>query len=68
MAGEHGPSGPYLAQLVHHSDAALDAFLTLAGRDQLIISVSVRQVRTELLAALDALDRIAPPGEPSDRH
>lgn len=67
MAGEHGPSGPHLAQLVHHSDAVLVAFLMLSGRDQLKIGISVRQIRAELLIALDALDRIASPNSLKDR-
>ncbi|WEJ32831.1 hypothetical protein [Devosia sp. SD17-2] len=67
MAGEHGPSGPHLTQLVHHSDAVLDAFLTLSGRDQLMLGVSVRQIRAELLIALDALDRIASPNDLTGR-
>ena len=59
LAAEHGPSGPHLAQLAYHSDAVLEAFLMLAGRERVIADFRVQHLKRELIAALGILDRLS---------
>lgn len=58
LAAENGPSGPHLAMLAHYSDAVLEAFLIMAGRERVMIELNVTHLREELIAALAAMDRL----------
>ena len=59
LAGEHGPSGPHLALLAHHSDAVLDAFLNLAGRERLVVDFDIQHLKAELASTLAILERLS---------
>ncbi len=56
LAAEHGPSAPHLAMLSHHSDAVLEAFLIMAGRERVIVDLEVSRFRKVLLATLKQLE------------
>ena len=58
LSAENGPSGPHLASLASHSDAVLEAFLALAGRDRTIVDLQVRKLRNELAQTLEKIDGI----------
>nr|WP_253441713.1 hypothetical protein [Pseudomonas nitroreducens] len=58
LAGSSGPRGEHLVAIVMHSDAALDAFLSMAKRPHASISVELpllRQRLVDTVAAIDAL-------------
>lgn len=59
ISGEHGPSGPHLALLAHHSDAVLTTFLTLAGRELLTVNVDLEHLKTEVTSLLTSIDRLS---------
>lgn len=58
LTAEHGPSGPHLAMLSQHSDAVLEAFLIMSGRESVIVELRTAQVREVLSTALEQIDRI----------
>ncbi|AQQ05388.1 hypothetical protein B0E33_18885 [Roseibium algicola] len=58
LSADNGPSGPHLASLAHHSDAVLEAFLIMAGRDRAVIDLQVTKMRSELAQALEKIDSI----------
>jgi hypothetical protein len=66
LAAENGPSGPHLAMLAHCSDAVLEAFLVMAGRERVMIELNVAHVREELITALTAIDRLVDMGASGD--
>lgn len=58
LAGRYGPNGEYLIRLFRHSDEVLDAFLLLAGREEVIATqklVTVREVLAQVLGQIDLL-------------
>lgn len=58
LAGRYGPNGEYLIRLFRHSDEVLDAFLLLAGREEVIATqklVTVREVLAQVLGRIDLL-------------
>lgn len=58
FAGRYGPSGEHLAVLVRHSDEVLNAFLVMAGRQDLMAATKLaaaEQAVSELLAAIRSL-------------
>lgn len=58
FAGRYGPSGEHLAVLVRHSDEVLNAFLVMAGRQDLMVATKLataEQAVLELLAAIRSL-------------
>lgn len=64
LAGEHGPSGPHLTLLARHSDAVLEAFLALAGRERLIVDFDIQHLKAELLSVLSTLEGLARHNQP----
>lgn len=58
LAAEHGPSGPYLTTLSHHSDAVLEAFLIMAGRERAVIGLEISRFRKVLLDTLERLEEL----------
>lgn len=58
FSGRYGPSGEHLVALARHSDEVLGAFLTMAGREDLLVAtklVAAEQAITELLIAVRRL-------------
>ena len=58
FAGKYGPSGEHLFSLVRHSDEALETFLALAGRQDLMVAVKLaaaEQAIEDLLTAVRQL-------------
>ena len=58
FAGKYGPSGEHLVSLVRHSDEALETFLALAGRQDLMVAVKLaaaEQAIEDLLTAVRQL-------------
>lgn len=58
FSGRYGPSGEHLAVLVRHSDEVLNAFLVMAGRQELMVATKLaaaEQVIMELLMAVRSL-------------
>jgi len=60
FSGKYGPSGEHLIALVQHSDEVLSTFLTMAGREDLMVAVkftAAEEATEDLLAALRQLRR-----------
>lgn len=58
FSGRYGPSGEHLAALVRHSDEVLNAFLVMAGRQDLMVAMKLavaEQAIMELLMAVQSL-------------
>lgn len=58
VAGTNGPRGEHLLTLVRHSDAALDAFLRLAGRQRVAATSRLVEARNKLNELVGFIDRI----------
>lgn len=56
LAAEHGPSGPHLAMLSNHSDAVLEAFLIMSGRERVVIDFEVSRFKRVLLDTVERLE------------
>lgn len=63
FAGTKGPSGDHLIVLVRYSDAVLDGFLQLAGRQQVVLGQELAQARNKVRDILSLLDELAPNSE-----
>ena len=59
LAGAHGPRGEHLLTLVRYSDAVLEVFLRLAGRERVIVSGKLVEVRAKLRELLSVIDQAA---------
>ena len=57
-AGTHGPRGEHLLTLVRYSDTVLEVFLRLAGRERVIASGKLVEVRTKLKELLTLIDQV----------
>ena len=60
FSGRYGPRGEHLVVLVRHSDDVLDAFLKMAGREDLMVTLKLGAAEhaiVELLAAVRGLGR-----------
>lgn len=58
FSGRYGPSGEHLVALIRHSNEVLNAFLQMAGREDLMVTLKLataEQAIVELLAALRGL-------------
>ena len=65
FSATYGPSGAHLIALARHSDEVLSTFLTMAGREDLMVAIKLaaaEQAVEELLEAVRQLSR----DEPSD--
>ncbi|WP_374438357.1 hypothetical protein [Pseudomonas panipatensis] len=58
LAGTSGPRGEHLIALIAHSDAALKAFLSMAGRSHALLAAELHNLRPCLLAALEGIDAL----------
>jgi hypothetical protein len=58
LAGTRGPTGEYLLSLVGHSNAVLEAFLRLAGRESWWAALSLHEARTRLVEMLRTFDEL----------
>ncbi len=58
LAGTRGPTGEHLLSLVRHSNAVLEAFLRLAGRETSLAAVSLFDARTKLVEVLKNFDEL----------
>jgi len=70
FAGRYGPSGEHLAVLVRHSDDVLNAFLVMAGRQDLMVATKLaaaEQAISELLVAVQSLTRDSDDGRTNGR-
>jgi hypothetical protein len=56
FAGTRGPTGEHLVSLVRHSDAVLEVFLRLAGREALLVTASLIEARSKLTDVLGTID------------
>ena len=56
LTGARGPTGEHLVSLVRHSDAALEVFLQLAGREASLVSVNLAYARSQLAQVLGSID------------
>ncbi|NRB18735.1 MAG: hypothetical protein HRU33_14535 [Rhodobacteraceae bacterium] len=58
FSGKYGPNGEHLIALVQHSDEVLTTFLTMAGREDLMVAVKLiaaEEAIADLLAAVRQL-------------
>ncbi len=58
LEGRHGPQGAHLVLVLRHSDAALNALLGLAKREQAIAVREVVLARDVMANAVERLDRL----------
>lgn len=56
MAGSNGPRGEHLVALVKHSDLALAAFLSMAGRPLALTASELPLLRQKLQMAIEGID------------
>ena len=67
--GKNGPNGENLVRLVHHSDEVLEAFLLMAGREDILAAkllVDARDKLVEILAMIEQLQAGIPAGDPNN--
>ncbi|OLS50372.1 hypothetical protein BV379_08485 [Rhodovulum sulfidophilum] len=60
FSGTYGPSGAHLIALARHSDEVLSTFLTMAGREDLMVAIKLaaaEEAVEELLEAVRQLNR-----------
>lgn len=55
LSGTCGPSGRHLLMLARHSDAVLNCVLKMSGRDGIVLSCQLRQLREALSSAAEAI-------------
>jgi hypothetical protein len=58
LAGTRGPTGEHLLSLVRQSNAVLEAFLRLAGRESSWATLSLHEARTRLIEMLKNFDEL----------
>lgn len=56
--GKNGPSGQHLVELVRHSDAVLEAFLILAGRERLLTAKLLVDAKDTLVEILERIRQL----------
>ncbi len=56
LEGRHGPQGAHLVLVLRHSDAALNALLELAQREQIVALQKMALAREAMADAVAALD------------
>src|SRR5262245_57451087 len=61
LAGECGPAGEHLVELLRNSDSVLTAVLRLAGRRSALATAKLEDARTALVAVLSDLDDLLRP-------
>ena len=58
FAGTYGPSGVHLIALARHSDEVLVTFLSMAGRDDLMVAVKLAGAEEAISDLLDAVRQL----------
>ncbi|MGN7771563.1 hypothetical protein [Phyllobacterium sp. 22552] len=53
--GKYGPSGEHLMSLAHHCDEVMEALILLAGRETLLVAVSLNDIEGRLENALELI-------------
>ncbi len=56
--GKNGPNGENLVGLVHHSDEVLEAFLLMAGREDILAGKLLVDARDKLIEMLEIIDEL----------
>jgi hypothetical protein len=59
FSGRYGPSGEHLAVLVRHSDEVLNAFLVMAGRQELMVAIKLAAAEQAIMDMLMAVRSLA---------
>ncbi|MGB3446229.1 MAG: hypothetical protein WBA48_05985, partial [Xanthobacteraceae bacterium] len=59
FSGRYGPSGEHLAVLVRHSDEVLNAFLVMAGRQELMVAIKLAAAEQAIMDLLMAVRSLA---------
>lgn len=58
IAGNHGPAGEHLIELLRHSDEVVAAVLIMSGRNELNIAATIQEGRKHLSRALHQIDEL----------
>lgn len=66
FSGTYGPSGTHLIALTRHSDEVLGTFLSMAGREDLLVAIKLAAAEDAIADLLDAVRQLGG-GDPSDR-
>ena len=64
--GKHGPSGKNLVELVAHSDEVLEAFLWMAGREDILAGKLPVDARDKLVEMLEIVVELLPDDSAAD--
>ncbi len=56
--GKNGPNGKNLVELVRHSDEVLEAFLLMAGREDILAGKRLVIARDKLVEMLEIIDQL----------
>lgn len=56
--GKNGPNGDNLVELVRHSDEVLEAFLLMAGREDVLSAKKLVDARDKLTEMLEIIDQL----------
>ncbi len=60
--GKNGPNGENLVELVRHSDEVLEAFLLMAGREDVLSAKKLVDARDKLKEMLEIIDQLQDDG------
>jgi hypothetical protein len=58
LAGNSGPNGQHLVDLIRHSDRVLEVLLVLAGRQQIAAAQRLLDVRNKLAETVELVDTL----------
>lgn len=64
FSGKYGPSGEHLIALVQHSDEVLSTFLTMAGREDLMVAIKLAAAEEAIEGLLVAVRQLG--SDPKD--
>lgn len=56
--GKNGPNGENLVELIRHSDEVLEAFLQMAGREDILAGKMLVDARDKLVEMLEIIDQL----------
>ncbi len=68
FAGKNSPNGENLVELVRHSDEVLEAFLLLAGREDILAGKLLVDARDKLVEMLEIIDQLLAGNSATDPH
>ena len=58
FSGKYGPSGEHLVALARHSDEVLGTFLSMAGREDLMVAIKLAVAEKAIKELLEAVRRL----------